>query len=472
MTAPANAATALVVATDARIGERCIRLLTDLGYAPRWTPTTTAAVEQFTQAPSQLVVLDLDLPDGSAVRLLRQLRAVSGDVPVVAIAASADLQLACAAGREGAREILLASADDEVWRAALERLASRAGEGATADAERATLAEGTDQLFHRSDKMRRLEQSVLRVAETGSSLLIQGEPGVGKELVARAIHELSTPMGPWSRMSCVSLPVELLEVELFGHEPEPGAPGGVKTGRLEQARGGTLLLKEIAELPLTVQAKLVRVLDDGEFCRVGGRDLLHAPVRIVATTSHDLAALAAAGSFRPDLHQRLREMSIAIPPLRERREEIEQLQDMFRRRFARAFNRSSPELSRSTVELMLGYGWPGNVRELESLMKRYVVLGDENHLRAELQSRGRAVRLPVAAGVATAATEGGLTADLRAIARQAAQQAERAVIARVLEEVQWNRAEAARRLRISYKTLLTKLAQADFGRKLRTRPGR
>jgi DNA-binding NtrC family response regulator len=471
VTAPANAATALVVAADAVIGERCIRLLGDLGFAPRWAPTTTAALEQFTHAPTHLVVLDLDLPDGSAVPLLRQLRAVRGDVPVVAVAASADLQLACAAGREGAREILPVSADDAVWRAVLERLSPLDADGVAADPERTTLVEATDQLFRRSDRMRRLEEIVRRVAETRSSLLIQGEPGVGKELVARAVHDLSTPGGAWSRMSCVSLPAELLEVELFGHEPEPGAPGAVKTGRLEQARGGTLLLKEIAELPGAVQAKLVRVLDDGEFCRVGGRDLLPAAVRVIGTTSQDLAALVAAGSFRADLHQRLREMSIVIPPLRERREEIEPLAEHFLRRFARAFNRPRPELSRSTMELMLGYGWPGNVRELESLMKRYVVLGDEGHLRAELQSRGRALRLPSATG-SPAAADATLTADLRAIARQAAQQAERAVIARVLEEVQWNRAEAARRLRISYKTLLAKLAQADFGRKLRTRSER
>jgi two-component system response regulator AtoC len=276
-------------------------------------------------------------------------------------------------------------------------------------------------------------------------------------------------------MNCAALPAEILEVELFGRDGRAGDESG-RPGRLEQAEGGTLLLKEVTEIPSSMQGKLLRLLDEGEFSRVNGRELRRATPRIIATTQHAIPALVASGSFRADLYLRLQAMSLLVPPLRERCEELESLQTCFRRRFARDFGRPSPPLSRTTMELLLAYPWPGNVKELEDLMRRYVVLGDEDQLQGEIQARMRAVRPaappmgPVPALSSLLAGAG--TGDLRAISRQAAQQAERAAISRILEEVHWNRAEAARRLRISYKTLLTKLAQADFGKKLRTRGGR
>jgi DNA-binding NtrC family response regulator len=473
-------APALVVDPDSETSRWCAEMLEPLGFAATYASTPHAALEHLHGQPPNLVILDFGFPEAWGSNLLRQIRNTAPETTVVVVAKAPDLRTAFEAGRDGAAVIVDKHGGIGELRGAIERLIpaiSTKGAGA-ADPERAAFFARYERLFHQSEKMRRLERLIRRVAETKSTLLIQGEPGVGKELIARAVHYLSAAAPrPFSKMNCVSLPAELLESEIFGREeaaPSDQTPG--KVGRLEQACGGTLLLEEISELPPSLQAKIARVLESGEFHRVNGRGLLIAEVRIIATTHQHLPSLVSAGSFREDLHRRIQEMSIVVPPLRERREEIEPLQTYFRDTFAQQFNRENPPLSRSTVDLLLGYGWPGNIEELENLMKRYVVMGDESQLRTELTARLRAVRAqPVpAAGVPApiSVLEATAAGGLRAIAKQAAQQAEKAAITRVLEDVQWNRAEAARRLRISYKTLLTKLAQAEFGRKLRARSGR
>ncbi len=317
-------------------------------------------------------------------------------------------------------------------------------------------------LFRYSEAMRQLERVVVQVADTTVTVLIQGETGVGKELVAKACHYLSSrSRQPFHKINCAALPAELLESELFGHEKGAfTSAADRKPGRFELANGGTLLLDEIGEMPLRLQPKLLHVLQDNEFFRVGGRELISVDVRIIAATNRNLTDMVARKLFREDLFYRLNVVKLVVAPLRERREEILFLVEYFSKRFSAQFNRPKPSLSDETVSLLLAHPWPGNLRELENLVKQWVVLQDEAHLRNELEQRLRA--LDVARPGAGKLGEQRIRLDLKGIGRRAAREAESAVLKETLERVRWNRAEAARVLNVSYKTLLHKLREAKI----------
>jgi two-component system response regulator AtoC len=311
-----------------------------------------------------------------------------------------------------------------------------------------------------SAPMRAMRRHIEQVADTNATILIRGESGVGKELVGRAIHAASARRDrPFVKVNCAALPTELLESELFGHEK--GAFTGAyrrKPGKFELADGGSISLDEIGDMPLPLQAKLLHVLQDSEFARVGGSDLLRVDVRVIASTNRDLEAAVRASAFREDLYYRLKVIALVVPPLRERRDEIVPLAQMFVRRFNEEYDRRMA-LSPESLRMLLAYGWPGNVRELENMMKRTVVLGSEEALQEELRSLAppplKVVPAPPAGPVNT----------LRQIARRAAVEAQREAIRDVLDRVHWNRAEAARLLNISYKALLYKIDQCGLARK-------
>ena len=317
-----------------------------------------------------------------------------------------------------------------------------------------------------SIKMQPIRDLVSKVAATNTTVLVRGESGVGKEVVARALHKASPrAQKQFLKVNCAALPGELLESELFGHEK--GAFTGAyrqKPGKFEAADGGTLLLDEIGEMPLRLQAKLLHVLQDGEFSRVGGEKIIGTDVRLIASTNRDLEAAMRAHQFREDLYYRLNVIEIRIPPLRERREEIPALTEDFRRRFNVQYGRSV-EIPQETIRVFLDYHWPGNIRELENAIKRIVVLGSARPVHQEIAGNlGRGVK-PAATAAPTAATTMA-TADtmisLKEIARQAARDAERVAIKEVLDRVHWNRAKAARLLQISYKALLYKIVQCGL----------
>jgi two-component system, NtrC family, response regulator AtoC len=317
-----------------------------------------------------------------------------------------------------------------------------------------------------STKMQPIRDLVSKVAATNTTVLVRGESGVGKEVVARALHKASPrAQKQFLKVNCAALPGELLESELFGHEK--GAFTGAyrqKPGKFEAADGGTLLLDEIGEMPLRLQAKLLHVLQDGEFSRVGGEKIIGTDVRLIASTNRDLEAAMRAHQFREDLYYRLNVIEIRIPPLRERREEIPALTEDFRRRFNVQYGRSV-EIPQETIRVFLDYHWPGNIRELENAIKRIVVLGSARPVHQEIAGNlGRGVK-PAATAAPTAATTMA-TADtmisLKEIARQAARDAERVAIKEVLDRVHWNRAKAARLLQISYKALLYKIVQCGL----------
>jgi two-component system, NtrC family, response regulator AtoC len=318
-----------------------------------------------------------------------------------------------------------------------------------------------------SGKMQPIRDLVSKVAVTNTTVLLRGESGVGKEVVARAIHKASPRAArQLLKVNCAALPGELLESELFGHEK--GAFTGAyrqKPGKFEAADGGTLLLDEIGEMPLRLQAKLLHVLQDGEFSRVGGEKIIDTDVRLIAATNRDLEASMRIHQFREDLYYRLNVIEIRIPPLRERREEIPVLVEHFLRTFNAQYGRTV-DVPAETLRAFVEYQWPGNIRELENAVKRIVVLGSARPVHLELVGNLNGAARNGAAQPAVVALEARPSPDapisLKDIARQAARDAERVAIKEVLDRVHWNRAKAARLLQISYKALLYKIVQCGL----------
>jgi len=312
-------------------------------------------------------------------------------------------------------------------------------------------------LLEGSPQMRAVRTVIENIADTEATVLIRGESGVGKDLVARAIHAASPRCdGPFVKVNCAAIPLELLESELFGHEK--GAFTGArrrKPGQFEYANKGTIYLDEIAELPLALQAKLLHVLQDFRFSRVGGQGSIDLDTRVIAATNRDLEHAMARGEFREDLYYRLNVVEIRIPSLRERKEEIPLLASAFLARFNEQYRRNK-QLSPETIARLMEHSWSGNVRELENVIRRMVVLTDGEQAFEALLARGRN-------GHAAAPRPAPLVNEsLRDIARRGAREAERKALIEVLDRVHWNRAEASRILKVSYKTLLNKITECEL----------
>src|SRR5213594_1076971 len=312
-------------------------------------------------------------------------------------------------------------------------------------------------LLDGSAGMRAIRAMVESIADTDATVLLRGESGVGKDLVAHAIHAASRRCnGPFIKVNCAAIPSELLESELFGHEK--GAFTGAhrrKPGQFEYANTGTIYLDEIAELPLALQAKLLHVLQDLRFSRVGGHGMIDVDIRVVSATNRDLEHALTRGDFREDLYYRLNVVEIRIPPLRERREEIPLLASAFLARFNEQYRRNK-QLSPETIARLMEHSWSGNVRELENVIRRMVVLTDGEQAFEALVARHRN-------GKGTAPRPAPLVNEsLRDIARRGAREAERKALIEVLDRVHWNRAEASRILKVSYKTLLNKITECEL----------
>ena len=310
-------------------------------------------------------------------------------------------------------------------------------------------------LLDGSPQMRAIGAIIENVADTDATVLIRGESGVGKDLVARAIHAASSRCrGPFVKVNCAAIPPGLLESEFFGHEK--GAFTGAhqrKHGQFEYANRGTIYLDELAELPLALQAKLLHVLQDFQFSRVGGNQLLEVDTRVIAATNRDLEEAMARHEFREDLYYRLNVVEIKVPPLRERREEIPALASRLLARFNSQYGRQK-QLMPETLTRLAEYPWLGNVRELENVIRRLVVLGDGEQAIEALVTPGRNVHNGHCSAPRPVVAEG-----LREVGRRGAREAERKALLEVLDRVSWNRTEAARILRVSYKTILTKISE-------------
>jgi two-component system response regulator AtoC len=335
-----------------------------------------------------------------------------------------------------------------------------------------------------NEKMREVRDLISRVADTDVTVLIRGESGTGKELVARAVHTASPRCArTFVKVNCAALPSELLESELFGFER--GAFTGAiqhKPGKFEFANHGTMFLDEISEMAPALQSKLLQVLQDGQFARLGGRQDVNVDVRVVAATNRDLENAVADGQFREDLFFRLNVVCITLPPLRQRRDEIPALTQFFLTRYSEHYNKPPLAMATDTLRLFAEYEWPGNVRELENLVKRMVILGTDTSIRREVADAiaGRTLRvgpIPVIQQAATpavpppaaavpapppAAPAAPFSGSLKDIGRMAAREAERELIYRTLQQTRWNRREAAEILGISYKALLYKIKEAEL----------
>ena len=311
-------------------------------------------------------------------------------------------------------------------------------------------------VFGNSEAMQSLRDRLSKVAGANVPVLIHGESGTGKDIIARMVHALSPwKSGPFVKVNCPAIPGTLLESELFGYERGAftGAYGS-KPGRVEMAHRGTLFLDEISELDMSLQSKLLQLLQDGQFCRIGAQADKKVEVRIVCATNRRLEEEIENGTFRQDLFYRINVVNLYMPPLRERRGDIEALANYFLEYYNRKYNCKARPLSPELMEVLQKYHWPGNIRELENLLKRYVILGSEDVISADLQPREADLLTP------EINLDGPIS--LKKLTRQATRALERKIILKVLHNHHWNRKQAARTLNISYRALLYKIRDAGL----------
>ena len=314
--------------------------------------------------------------------------------------------------------------------------------------------------FSHSTKLSRIQTTIEDIAKTDISVLIKGESGTGKDLVAQAIHQNSLRNSkPFIKVNCAAIPRGLLESELFGFEK--GAFTGAymkKPGRFELANGGTILLNEIGDMDTSLQAKLLQVLQDGQFCRLGGSGGVSVDTRVITTTQDHLEDAVKDGLFREDLLYRINIVTVTIPPLRDRKEQIVPFSQYFFNLYRTKYGRAVSSLSLRTLSAFKSYSWPGNIRELENTIKRIVLLGDEGAVVQSLVRKRtgdeRAAEIPQEISPNMNSAD---PADLRQVGRKAAETAEKRIIQNTLHETRWNRKDAAKLLGVSYKTLLNKI---------------
>jgi two-component system, NtrC family, response regulator AtoC len=458
-----------------------------------------AAVKQ--GDPPDIVLLDVMMPGMNGLETLRALKTAKPDLQAIMLSGREQASTIVEAVRLGASDYVIKPDDPEgLGEIALDAAIKNAIEKTRLVSEitelRRQLSDDQDRAFlfwGDSPDMQTIASVIEQVSDSDVTVLIRGESGVGKELVARAIHTRSPRKDrPFVKVNCAALPGELLESELFGHEK--GAFTGAATtriGKFEQADTGTIFLDEIAEMKAALQAKMLHVLQDAQFTKLGSNKQINVDVRVVAATNRDLEAMMIRNEFREDLYYRLKVIEVTVPPLRERRGEISHLTDFFIDRYARRYNRPVRQLSDQLLKLFQTYEWPGNIRELENMIKRIVILQDESLVVREMTRTLRPARAFAAAGVGAPASQvatvdepeeidvvedeppaeeittpsAPLGSRLADVAKAAALKAERAIIEDTLAQVHWNRRRAAEQLGVSYKTLLNKIKECGISRR-------
>ncbi len=420
------------------------------------------AVDKVERDSPDLVLLDMVMPGADGLETLQRIREARPSTKVVMLSCVRDTRKVAQAMRLGAQDYLSKPVQkeemDEVLRFCLENT-DPAAPGAGDAIE---VGEGV-YFFSATPLMRQLRGQAMQVAKFDFPVLLLGESGTGKEVLARLIHKYSDRAHrTFLKVNCAAVPSELLESELFGYEP--GAFTGAnkaKPGKFELCNKGTLLLDEIGEMSPALQAKLLQVLQDGQFSRLGGRVTVQVDVRVLAATNINMPQAIAQKTFREDLYYRLNSFVLRMPSLRERREEIPMILRHFMIQLADKYACAPLSVSQRLVEACETYSWPGNIRELENFVKRFLVLGDESAAIGELQRRPD----PDAQNAASASADEKRTQqqpDLKEMVRNLKNGAESEVIAQVLEETAWNRKRAATKLNISYKALLYKIRQYDI----------
>ncbi len=510
-----STATLAVVDDDGPFAEYLQSWLKTRGYDAATFESGDALLRALHEgATPDVILLDVSMPAMDGLQTLRNIRLAHPSSHVVMLSGGKAPATIVEALRLGAADYVLKPGDpDGVGEIALEASIRNALERQALASEVTRLRtqmdedpDGVQPCWSSGRAMQAVMTMVDRVADSDISVLLRGESGVGKEIIARELHRRSARRThPFVKVNCAALPADLLESELFGHER--GAFTGAastRVGKFEFAHHGTIMLDEIGEMPLALQAKILHVLQDREFTKLGSNRGIDVDVRVLAATNRDLEAMMRAGTFREDLYYRLQVIEIRIPSLRERREEIQPLVDYFLMKYASHYRRAPIRPSLVLQETLQAYDWPGNIRELENMMKRLVVLQDEAHLLGEL-GQGRAARggdasawspnagraaavaaaavvappveMPVAVAVAPpppeaapasppapapTAPEPPATVNLHELARSAAMVAEKEAIQAALERFRWNRRKASAFLQVSYKTLLNKMKECGI----------
>ncbi|GIW47768.1 MAG: acetoacetate metabolism regulatory protein AtoC [Deltaproteobacteria bacterium] len=359
------------------------------GYKVEYAEDGTQALERIASDNFSLIILDIRMPDTNGLEVMRQIRSAGIDTPVIIITAQNTVKNAIDAMKEGAYDYLLKPFDLDEVKITVQRAVESYRNARKLEQFRAALKEAIEpsqEIIGKSPAMLKIYKTIGRIAEKDITVLITGESGTGKELIARAIHQNSRRKEErLVAVNITAIPKELLESELFGYEK--GAFTGAtirKQGRFEEANRGTLLLDEIGDMPFELQTKLLRVLEEKRFYRLGSEKPVEVDVRVIASTNKNLEEEVALGRFRKDLYYRLNGITIEIPPLRERKEDIPLLVEYFIDRYGKEFGIGKRVISEEAKEILLEYNWPGNVRELENTIKRVLVLSSDSIITADI----------------------------------------------------------------------------------------
>ncbi|MCD6249412.1 MAG: sigma-54-dependent Fis family transcriptional regulator [candidate division Zixibacteria bacterium] len=436
--------------------------LTEEGYRVDSATDGRQAIDLVNNKSYDLVLTDLRMPDVDGLEVLSQVKQIDADTSVIVMTAFGTIENAVSAMKNGAFDFLTKPFDTEH----LCVLVGRALENRRLVAENTLLRQelladhGIDNIIGKNEKMIELGQLVQKVATSDASVLLQGESGTGKELFAKAIHTLSPRKdGPYITINCAAIPGELLENELFGSEK--GAFTGAharKMGKFEIADSGTIFLDEIGDMDIALQAKLLRVLQQKSFERLGGTKTVDIDVRVIAATNMNLTELIRQKKFREDLYYRLSVFPLNIPALKERPDDVPLLADCFIDKYCREMGKSVKNLTKDALSLLQKYHWPGNVRELENTIERAVILAETRKITPE----HLAIRLRRTDEIQLREGTG-----LKEIGANAQATAERGAIIRVLKEVRGNKRKAAKVLQIDYTTLFDKLKKYDIDKDIR-----
>jgi DNA-binding NtrC family response regulator len=461
----------LVIDDESEIREGLQMLLESEGYSVSSADTATAGLAVLEERPIDLVLLDVSLPDQNGLELLHEIRRRDHELPVVMITAFGSIDMARAAFKGGAHDYITKPwSNDEL----LSQVA-QAVEGRRLREENLQLKRALKQRYNfpniigKSDAMLAVLDLVSQVAPSRSTVLIHGESGTGKELIAKAIHSTSTRADKtFVPINTGSIPVDLLESQLFGHVKGAFTSAvASKKGLFEIADQGTIFFDEIASIGAETQAKLLRVIQEREFMRLGGTETIKVDVRIIAASNVKLLDLVREGRFREDLFHRLNVIAIPLPPLRARKEDVPMLLDHFLRRFSAENNRPLTRFTPAALRLLVDYDWPGNVRELENVVERAVVLSSQELMDVDLlpesvrnQEMVGGVRLQLSEFISPLPGEQGARADGRRLQPslfQIVEEMERRVISEMLERTGWNQTEAAELFQIPLSTLNQKI---------------
>jgi len=408
---------------------------------------------------ADFIILDVLMPEMDGVETLRRLMQMDRTLNVVMLSCSNEVSTVVEAIRLGAHDYLTKPFEKSELDAAMLKCRQKKQLHAENEALRNYCDHLTEDLsfLAASPQMVKIRQQILQISPVDVPVFVHGESGVGKEVVARMIHMRSTrSTQPFVKVNCAALPSELLESELFGFE-QGAFTGAVraKPGKFEMANKGTIFLDEIAEMSPQLQAKMLHVLQDHQFSRLGGRQMVHCDVRVLAATNVNVREAIQSGRFREDLFYRLNVFSIHVPPLRERAREIPMLFRHFLDKYAEKFQKDARTPSQHLMEAAMNYPWPGNLRELENFVKRYVILQDDEGSFQEL------LEMSATRQRTSPRDDGGAPREqgLKELVRGLKDEAEMEAIADALEKTNWSRKEAARMLGISYKALLYKMRQ-------------